>query len=327
MASAVMEAIEVATAERTDLPHRVCCADDLAADSCSAVLLNGLLRSGSVPPQPAEDIGWIEGYDLMRNAAVWVPVDAVTLNDARVRSRYWQSTDGLASGNVLWEAVVHGLCERIERDALTLWSLLNDAHVEAHCRDPHQSDDPELRRLVALIEDAGLQLRLFDITSDIGVPVFMAVISPAPTGHESSWKHFDLSSGSGCHPNRLRAIIRAVTEAAQTRLTTISAVRDDFDPEKYQTKLDTSLLPYIRISPRREGRSEAAPDIDRSAYIDFMVERLRAVGVRSVIVVPLEAGDADYAVAKVLVPDLENPPGERRYLYGRRAVRAMLAAA
>jgi ribosomal protein S12 methylthiotransferase accessory factor len=58
-----------------------------------------------------------------------------------------------------------------------------------------------------------------------------------------------------------------------------------------------------------------------------MVERLRAVGVRSIIVVPLEAGEAGYAVAKVLVPDLENPPGDRRFPYGRRAVRAMLAAA
>jgi YcaO-like protein with predicted kinase domain len=327
MASAAMEAIEVATAERADLPHRTCSANDIAAEGGSADLLSGLLRAGATAPEPAENIDWIAGYDLLHKAPVWVPLDAATLLDARVRSRYWQSTDGLASGNILWEAIVHGLCERIERDALALWSLRNDAQVAACCRDPHKLDDPELRKLVALIEGAALQLRLFDIASDIGVPAFLALISPAPNGQEASWKHFDLSSGSGCHPNRVRAILRAVTEAAQTRLTTISAIRDDFDPEKYETKLNVSLLPYIRLSPAGQWARESATAIDRSVYLDFMVERLRAVGVRSIIVVPLEAGEAGYAVAKVLVPDFENPPGDRRFPYGRRAVRAMLAAA
>ena len=42
---------------------------------------------------------------------------------------------------------------------------------------------------------------------------------------------------------------------------------------------------------------------------------------------PLVAQDPDYAVAKVFVPDLENPPGDRRFRYGRRAVRAMMARA
>ena len=324
-ASAAMEAVEVATAERMDLPRRVCAAADLAAEGCEAATLQGLLRSGAVAPAPDEIIAWTEGYDLLGQAPVWVPLEAATLSDGRIRTRYWQSTDGLASGNVLWEAILHGLCERIERDALTLWSLKNDAQVAAQCCDPRQFEDPALDGLVVLIERAGLQLRLFDATSDVAVPVFLAVISPPPSGQQASWKHFDLSSGSGCHPDRARAAIRAVTEAAQTRLTTISAIRDDFDPDAYDVKINASLLAYVAVSPRRVAPGAPPEPLDRAAHVDWMLARLRAAGVRSVIVGPLEAADSDYAVAKIFVPDLENPPGDRRFRFGKRALRAMTA--
>jgi ribosomal protein S12 methylthiotransferase accessory factor len=326
-ASAVMEAIEVATAERLDLPHRTCSADALAAEGRSVALFDGLLRAGAASPDRAEIIDWIEGYDLLRGMAVWVPLDVVVLSEGGAPSRYWQSTDGLASGNILWEAVFHGLCERVERDSLALWALREDAWIAAHCLDPCELDDCELGKLIAKIEGAGLQTRLFDIASDVGVPVYFATISPVPSGQESNWTYFDLSSGSGCHPDRARAAIRAVTEAAQTRLTTISAVRDDFDPSKYRAALNADLLPYIRVSPKRAATNDAPARLDPTAYIDFMVERLRAVGVRSAVVVPLEGGEAGYAVAKALVPDLETLAGDRRFARGKRALRAMLARA
>jgi YcaO-like protein with predicted kinase domain len=325
-ASAVMEAIEVAVAESGSFAARLCSASELIAEGRSAAALSGLLRSGAIAPSPEEAIEWIEGYDLLRDAAVWVPVESATLFAGEAPSRYWQSTDGLASGNALWEAVVHGLCERIERDALALWSLRNDAHVAAQCRDPRRWEDAELDRLVGLIEGAGLQLRLFDISSDIAAPTFLAVISPAPNGREAAWRHFDLSSGSGCHPSPMRAAIRAVTEAAQTRLTTISGNRDDFDPETYKAEVNLGLLPYIPASPVRVAPAVATPALARSAYVPYLLERLRGVGARSAVVVPLEAGEHDFCVVKVLVPDLESPPGDRRHPYGRRAVRAMVTA-
>jgi ribosomal protein S12 methylthiotransferase accessory factor len=164
-------------------------------------------------------------------------------------------------------------------------------------------------------------LRLFDVTSDIGVPVYLAVISPPPGGNQARWRHFDLSAGSGCHPEPARAAIRAVTEAAQTRLTTISAIRDDFDPETYEAKLDSSLLVYLGVAPG--PFSPAAPPIARADTIDHLLARLSAAGVRQAIVAPLQASDPDYAVAKMLIPDLESLPGDRRFRYGKRMLRAM----
>jgi YcaO-like protein with predicted kinase domain len=324
-ASAMMEAIEGATAERADLPHVTLSQKDMAALDRRVALLDDLLRTGNEPPDDDEVIAWIEGFDLMSGAAVCVPMEAAALSDQRVPSRYWQSTDGLASGNVLWEAIFHGLCERIERDALTLWRFQDETGIASRCRQPGAFDDPEVRKLADRIEGAGLRLQLFDITSDVGVPVFFATISPPPSGDAARWRRFDLVSGSGCHPVPARAVIRAVTEAAQSRLTAISGARDDIDPSDYRARLNNDLIPYLTVAPATARVDEPAIAPAPSTYLDFMIGRVKAVGGRSIIVVPLENGDRGYAVAKVFVSDLETVPGRRRFPHGRRALRAMLA--
>jgi YcaO-like protein with predicted kinase domain len=248
-ASAVMEAVEVATAERTDLPHRLASLNDLRREGLAVDPLESLLRLGEEPLDPDATTQWAEGWDILNQRQVFVPLEACTFSDSSAPPRYWQSTDGLASGNTLWEAMFHGLCERIERDALTLWALRDDAYVASKCVAIEALEDAELSRLADMILDAGRQLRLFDITSDVNVPVYLATISPPPDGQESRWTHFELSSGSGCHPISARAAIRAVTEAAQTRVTTIAATRDDFDPEVYRRRLSADLLVYVRAVP------------------------------------------------------------------------------
>jgi ribosomal protein S12 methylthiotransferase accessory factor len=322
-ASAMMEAIEVATAERRDLPHLTLSPRAMATSGRRAAPLAELLRVGASPPAPDESIDWIEGFDLIDAAPVWVPLDAVRLGEAAARARYWQSTDGLASGNVLWEAAFHGLCERVERDALTLWSLASDAEVGRRCCDPCDFDDPELATLSAKIEAAGLRLRLFDISTDVTIPVCFATISPSLDSDSARWRHFDLQSGSGCHPNPARAAIRAVTEAAQSRLTAISGARDDFDPGHYRARIALDLLPFARAEP--SARAPTATAVAPAEYIGQIVTRLRAVGVGSAIVVPLDAVERGFAVAKALVSDLETVPGARRFPLGPRALRAKLA--
>ena len=322
-ASAMMEAIEVATAERRDLPHVTLSPRAMAASRRRVALLSELLRVGASPPAPDEPVDWIEGLELIDDAPVWVPLDAVRLGEDAAQARYWQSTDGLASGNVLWEAVFHGLCERVERDALTLWSLAGDAEVGDRCRDPRAFDAPELVALSTKIEAAGLRLRLFDISSDVAIPVCFAAISPPPESDPARWRHFDLQSGSGCHPDPARAAIRAVTEAAQSRLTAISGARDDFDPGDYRARLALDLLPFARAEP--SPRRPAASPITPANYIGHIASRLRAVGGGSAIVVPLEAGERGFAVAKALVGDLETVPGARRFPLGARGLRAKLA--
>ena len=326
-ASAVMEAIEVATAERPDRAGVLATTAQLRADGRRLQRLDMLLRRGVAPPADDERIPWIEGLDLVSGETVFVPLEATVLSDGRVPVRWWQSTDGLASGNNFWEATLHGLTERIERDAMTLWTLRDDRAVAAACRDVAAFADPELSRLDRIVTAAGFHLRLFDVTSDLGIPVMFAVISPVPGGHEDKWKHFDLTAGSGCHPDPTRAAIRAVTEAAQSRLTTIAAARDDFEPARYAAKLKADLLTYVRATPRHRPPSASESFGPRTGWIGTMVAHLVRGGVREIIVVPLETGENDFAVAKVLAPDLENPPGDRARTFGPRAVRTMMGLA
>ncbi len=324
-ASAVMEAAEFAVAERAALAKRLCSMQDLIAEGARALALNNLVARGEQFLTETDVTAWVEGYDLLKGGTAWVPAEAISLNPLDENgklSRFWQSSDGLASGNILLEAVLHGLCERVERDASTLWLFRSDQEVFDRCIDPASLEDEAVDGLAAQIDRAGFQLRLFDITSDIGVPVSFAVVAPKLDGHEKHWKHFDLSSGMGCHPSPARAAIRAITEAAQSRVTSITGARDDFDPNLYATQLNADLTEYLRAPPTRRAMPSGREDGDAMESVEFILARLRERAVTSVIVVPLEVSEG-FAVAKVVVPELENPPGKRRQRFGRRALTMM----
>jgi ribosomal protein S12 methylthiotransferase accessory factor len=239
-------------------------------------------------------------------------------------ARYVQTSDGLASGNVLLEAVFHGLCERVERDAMALWSFKSDAAILARRLDPARFEDPVLAELCRRIAAAGLRLRLYDATSDIGVPTVFALI--APEGRAADLRHLEIASGSGTHPDPVRAALRAVTEAAQTRLTTIAGARDDFHPATYAETLSRDLAVYLdsgdampaRLPPREDGGR------DLEGRLGTVLEKCAARGIRSVLVVPVGGEEYGVAVAKVIVADLEDKPGAGNRKPGRRALRAMM---
>jgi YcaO-like protein with predicted kinase domain len=324
-ASAVMEAAEIATAELFPVEQRVATGRGLMDAGERAMSLNNLIAHGEHLLTENDKLSWVEGYDLLQERTVWVPAEAAAIvptEESRGRSRFWQSSDGLASGNVMLEAVVHGLCERVERDACVLWQLRSDSQVLEACVDPATLGDDGVDDLADRIERSSLLLRLFDITSNAGVPVFFAVVARKPDGHEKHWKHFDLSSGVGCHPSAARAAVRAITEAAQSRVTSITGARDDFDPNLYQTQLKADLQIYLQAEPATgNGPAEKKPHVPAD-NLDFILTRLRAIGVTSAIVVPLQREEG-FAVAKTLVPELEHPGTGRRQRFGLRAMKMM----
>ncbi len=327
-ASAVMEAAEIATAELCPIPTRMASLRELLSEGARALPFNDLLFRGKKPFEESEAMPWVEGFDLLKGMTAWVPADLVTLDPAGKGdkpNRYWQSSDGLASGNLLVEAAIHGLLERIERDATVLWNFCSDADVMEHCVDPASLEDDAVLALAEQIDQAGFQLRLFDITSDVGVPVYFSTIAPMPNGREDLWKHFDLSSGVGCHPSPARAAIRAITEAAQSRVTSITGARDDFDPNLYGTRIKADLMAYVRANPRARPSTDLNDVPDPVGNLRFILDRLVAAGIGSAIVVPLAWEDGPgFAAARVLVPELENPPGERRQRFGKRALKVMM---
>jgi ribosomal protein S12 methylthiotransferase accessory factor len=318
-----MEAAEIAIAENIPLPSIAASRQELLQAGRAVFDARMFVMRGAEEPADGTILDWLEGFDLLKKKTVFVPKELVAMDFTSQREfhHYCQSTDGLASGNCLLEAVIHGLCERVERDATELWRFKSDAFVCAQCVDPGVFSDRDITWLSERIAQAGFELRLFNIRSDIELPVFMATISSAI--RRSIYLHFDLTAGYGCHLSPRIAAIRAITEAAQTRLTNISGARDDFDPSEYAQRIASDLEIYPNAHPSDHWQFNE-PALHRRAILDSYLEPLRQRGITSVVVVPLGGEDCGISVCRVLVNELENPAGIRKHRFGGRALNAML---
>ncbi|UVC12315.1 YcaO-like family protein (plasmid) [Rhizobium sp. TH2] len=317
-ASAVMEAIERAVAECVAIPHVVETRYSLTSKRLDHDALDSFVGFRQVPAAGDKPLAWIEGRNLLTGSAILLPLEAVTIDRTR-DARYWQSSDGLASGNTLDEALFHGLLERVERDADILWSLeRRDARLRSRF-DPSDLGDPVVDKLSTMIADAGLRLVLFDKTSDLGIPVVSALIGPVQS-RATTFRYIDAAGGCGAHPIAARATIRAITEAAQSRLTLITGARDDVDPSAYENELSPDLVedlasPAVKPPPPDACHPGAGLPEMASLLFDTLSER-----VTRLFAVHLTPEENKFSVVKVFVPELENPEGARRQRYGARAL-------
>ena len=300
--SALMESLETWHAEERR-PDRHASARALGAATIARAraLPRHARRFALDAPRP-----WVRAVALPSGRAAWVPWEAVTLDTtgAAVRPPLFDvSSNGLASGNTLVEAVVHGLCEVIERDAEARWRLSGDDRRVVL----DTIADRMVRGLIERVTAAGARVWLWDLTSDVGVPVFGCGLMHDPD--EPSWRAIGFYQGFGCHLDPAVAMARAITEAAQTRMTYIAGARDDFFPADYRQATDRRVL-------RRTWRRYAAPpleSIDARDYarprvddlgdaLAWLLAALAEAGTPEVLVVDLRQPGLDVPVVKVLVP-------------------------
>jgi YcaO-like protein with predicted kinase domain len=318
--AAVMEAVEFAIAEEPSVRKRVATANDLVGDGHDIFDCRSLLPPG-LGLDPELELIWVEGERLATGGPIFVPADAITLGDLLPRlTDIAKTTNGLASGNNRDEAVLHGLCELIERDALTIWSLQNEDFAAKSGFRPEDLANRTVDALQRQLEAAGLGLRLFDLTTNIGVPVVHAMV-----GEPSSLpaRLFDVAAGTCCHPETARATISAIAEAIQSRLTNIAGSRDDFSASEYAEELPPELqalvmgahgpaLPPRGLPPGRSTRE----------LIAHVVSQLAACGIEDMVVVPLSGEDLDVSVIRVLSGQLEDCLGNANWWPQVRALGA-----
>lgn len=318
MISAAMEAIERAVAGDIGISIIHATRSELVRHGETALALNELIAAGRDDLRDDDQASWIEAYDLMTKRRCYLPSEALILDRTVAEPRYWQSSDGLASGNTREEAVLHGVLERIERDAYTLWQLTPLAGRKRV--DPIYFGDPALTALLDRIESAGFIVRLFEMTTDIGVPCYTALLAPADFKRQRELRFFEVSMGGGAHPNAIRAVIRAVTEAAQSRMTFISGARDDIPdssfldalPEETRACLDIERIVGPGVKPIVAGSV--------SDLLEWTLGRLAAAGVKSVLTAELSPLEFPVSVVKTVIPELENPEGRRKHRFGPRAL-------
>ena len=215
-------------------------------------------------------IDYVPGFDLLKNEDVLVPAQLVfskfSAKSPSINVFPYSHTNGLASGNVLEEAICHGLCEVIERDAVSIADLcsssipysiveritkslknldhnsylINEIPEDKFVDDSNIYPNVNISEIVKEFEpikflvrkfiDAGISLLIKDITQkDIGIPTFVASSIEWIT---NEYGYF--AKGYGTHLDSRIALIRAITELSQTRAVNIQGARDDLKKIQYR---------------------------------------------------------------------------------------------
>ncbi len=324
-ASGLMEAIETWHAEHVVAPLRFGSRAELGTTFALADV-DSLPRAPGRQFHASLPMLWAEGHDLIGDDAVLLPFEIVhadgTASGPAGTGCFAASTNGLASGNHRLEATSHALCEVIERDATSLWHRLPPAAQDERRLDLATVHDETCRALLNRLREAQLDIAVWETTTDVGVPAYqcLAVDSTGEIRH--------VGHGAGCHPTREVALLRALTEAVQVRTTYIVGSREDISHEDYRlTTLDARL--------RRAGAAMRPVDRMRDfavagrftfdsfdAEVSWLVERLKAAGIRQAIVVDLTRAEIGIPVVRIVIPGLEGSDHHAGYVPGRRA-RAM----
>lgn len=305
--SALMEALEIWHAERFDPPVVVGSFAELRGrlPLVDPTRLPRSPRLGLTPEQlRARSLRWVEGAALPGGEPRWVPLELVALR-RYPGAAFASHTNGLASGNHLLEAIVHGLCERIERDAHVRWVL--DAAVRRV--DLAGLEDPRGRAVLARLDELGAVLGAFAQTSDIGVPAYHCTLL-CPAGPRQPFPAW--TWGCGCHLDPTVALLRALGEAIQVRAVFLSGRRDDLDAADYAATMDAREIELRIAEVRATPCSETfvprplAPGT-LQADLRRLVGAVEAVG-GEVVVVDLTRAELGLPVVRVLTPGLEGHP-------------------
>jgi YcaO-like protein with predicted kinase domain len=325
-ASGLMEAAELYHAESITLPLRLATYEELRYQH-KVVEVGELPRPSSSLFHPNRRLLWCEGRDVMSGETILVPYEMVHTNYTTPfpdgHGCFVATSNGLASGNDKIEAISHGICEVIERDAATLWKLRNGDRLDRGRLDLATIDDRTCQKLIGKLEQAGLSVAVWEITTDISIPTFSCLI--LPRNDYESW-HYSVAIGYGCHPSREIALARALTESAQCRLTIISGARDDLARERYKQCLGFHTIRSFRSRVARAKTKRVFSKIPtwRANTVEedvaWELRCLRKVGVKQVIVVDLTKPHFGLPVVRVIIPGLE-PILAPDFVPGARALR------
>lgn len=332
-ASGVMEAIEVWHAEHCDLTLRQGTIDEMQIRHpvCD---VKRLPRSSAGHHAHVDGRHlWAEGVNLFDDARLWCPLAVI---DADYRWQpdspsdgFLRSTNGLASGNHWLEAVCHGLGEVIERDAVSVWRARARRFGIPEGRiDPTSVDDPACRNLLDRYAAASIDVGIWDVTSDVGIPAFFVLIMDQVNADSTVMAR--PANGKGCHTAKAIALSRALTEAAQTRLTYISGARDDLADEDYDTAAQRENVRQCRAlldapSPPPAMDFGELPDWrspDFATDLSRILSALREIGIEQAIAIDLAPDSPEVSVARIVVPGLEGPDEHPACLPGPRALSA-----
>lgn len=265
-----------------------------------------------VPPQLPEGarISWSPAFSLTRRCVRYLPTACCFYGFIDPGMFFTRAdSNGCAAGRTLEDAILHGLLELVERDAVALWwyNRLKRPAVDGASFGLARWHELETYYRTVLARE----IHVLDLTTDSGIPAF-AVISKCETRAVE-----DVIVGFAAHTDPVVALSKALEEANQY----LPAVEDRNVDGSTAYKLaspetirwwrsatyenQSYLVPDPAQPPRRLSDLPSLATGDVAKDVEVCVEILRQQGLE-VLVVDQTRPDIGLPVVRVVVPGLRH---------------------
>ncbi len=211
-------------------------------------------------------------------------------------------SNGNAAGASIEDAILQGMLELVERDAVAIWWY---NRIPRPGVDLDGFGDPWLDRLRDVYAGLGREVWVLDVTADLGVPTMVAVSRRTGTPRE------DIMFGFGAHFDPATALRRALTELNQLLPAVLDvdemSGQDDPDAMRWWQQATVADQPYLVPDPTSPARTPAdysyvhTPDL--ADDIGTLRTRLENAGLE-VLVLDQTRPDVGLPVVKVIVPGM-----------------------
>jgi ribosomal protein S12 methylthiotransferase accessory factor len=210
-------------------------------------------------------------------------------------------SNGCAAGNTVEEAIVQGFLELVERDSYAIWWYNRMQQAEVDLAQFHDSYVRDLRTQLA---ETGRRLWVLDVTSDLGVPTYVAILHWMQNGQEN------IEFGSGAHFDKRIALLRALTELNQFLSiglmgggTGEKSSLDGITPLRLQDH--AFLTPNGDPMDQPDAGATPVPLDNTRKQVDACVDIARRAGL-DFLVLNQTRPDIEVSVVRVIVPGLRH---------------------
>ena len=270
-----------------------------------AIRADDILLSGGAAPyspfDPTTEMEWSPVWSLRDQCFRHVPTGLLYyFHDASAENQFNADSSGCAAGNTLEEAILQGFLELVERDACAIWwyNRLQRAEI-----DLDRLGDSYIRDLRTQFAADGRSLWVLDVTSDIDIPVVMAVLHWKEDGRER------IECAAGADFDLRVATLRAVTGLNQsltvdriTRPAAAPTAADSGDVLPLPLGENRYLLPHGKA---RRARSAKFAGLDRRERVLACVKLAKRLGL-DFLVLDQTRPDVQVPVVRVIVPGLRD---------------------
>jgi len=264
-----------------------------------------------------KEIDWTPAWSLTNKNFRYLPTAhcyfAYPISDAERFSV--PDSNGIAAGNNREEAILQGLLEVVERDAVALWWYNK---VQRPAVDITTFDDPFFEELQGAYAAMGRDFQILDITTDLEIPSFVAVSARLQGNREL------VAFGFGTHVDPHVGVLRAATELNQFIVHVDQTdwennfAHNDQVRVRWMREIRTAnnryLAPAPNLPPKKFADYAYVAQEDLRVDIKTCVSILAQRGLET-LVLDLTKPDVGMSVVRVVVPGLR--PNTRALAPGR----------